>query len=68
MMGQIDRTSKFADTNKVMVSAATKIKENDVINNIINIIKAPFSITSWIAGNWQLAVIGVVAIFILIRD
>lgn len=77
-MSGIERSSQFADAhppgessatsqNKV-ISTAAKVTQNEVIKNIVDVIKTPFDIIAWITGNWQLAVIGVVAIFILIRD
>jgi len=50
-----------------------KIKENAAIQKkggkvIETIVTAPFDIVGWLINNWQLAVIGAVAILVLIRD
>lgn len=55
--------------SKIKESATTQKQGVEAAQSVVNaVITTPVNIVSWLTNNWQIAVVGVVALLVLIRD
>ena len=57
-------------TNNKLLRSAQDVsdKATNVTNNIIGSVSGPFDFISWASKNWQLVVVGIIALIVLIKD
>lgn len=54
-------------TKSVMTEEA-KEKQINTVETVKDVVTAPFDFFKWICDNWQLATIGIIALYILIKE
>lgn len=69
-MADYERGSKHkVDLNAhKIISGEAKETQREAIGKVGDILTAPLDVIKWITSNWQIALVGVIALFVLIRD
>lgn len=69
-MADYERGSKHKiDLNAhKIISGEAKETQREAIGKVGDVLTAPLDVIKWITSNWQIALVGLIALFVLIRD
>ena len=69
-MADYERGSRHkADLNAhKIISGEAKETQREAIGKVGDVLTAPLDVIKWITSNWQIALVGLIALFVLIRD
>lgn len=69
-MADYERGSKHkVDLNAhKIISGEAKETQREAIGKVGDVLTAPLDVIKWITSNWQIALVGLIALFVLIRD
>lgn len=51
-----------------IISGEAKETQREAIGKVGDVLTAPLDVIKWITSNWQIALVGLIALFVLIRD
>lgn len=51
-----------------IISGEAKETQREAIKKVGDVLTAPLDVIKWITSNWQIALVGLIALFVLIRD
>lgn len=51
-----------------IISGEAKETQREAIGKVADVLTAPLDVIKWITSNWQIALVGLIALFVLIRD
>jgi len=51
-----------------IISPEAKEIQREAIGKVGDVLTAPLDVIKWLTSNWQIAVVGLIALFVLIRD